>query len=106
LGAVGQFLIDLVSRRPQGSGDCDTGERSHLRLVLVGDPFEGPACSLRQTGPSAIEQLGKFGDSRLTDPGARTFERHAKIFWKGFRFDDGTADAIRDQEVTFGAIGP
>ena len=57
VSALGEFPADLVSCCPRGSTDRDAGEFGYLRVVLLGDPFEGLPCGQRKTRPSGIEQI-------------------------------------------------
>ena len=73
---------------------------------LLADPFEGLPRGQRETRPSGIEQIRKFSDSRFADAATRAFECHEEVFREGLRFDDGATDAVRNQEVAFGSVGP
>lgn len=89
-----------------GSLEGHTGDRGDSQDVLGADLLEGLPGAQRQARPGGVEKFGEFGDRALADPGARAFERDAEVLGQKNGLDDGAADAVGEQDVSFGAVGP
>src|ERR1700751_758020 len=104
--AIGKFSADLARCHPLRGFKGYAGDGGNSRDVLVADLLEGLSCAQCEARPGGIEKFGEFSDRCLADPGARAFQGDAEVLGQRNGLNDGTADAVGEQEVSFSPIGP